>query len=103
MSRPIPPLKGVIANTMLLVCVSDRNVLPLILVIVVVVVVVVCYCFLTIIIDGPPEDRSLPFLLLLHHVLLCYALNPPFYLTKPLGAKTASFVVGPPGTTVSRF
>ena len=38
---------------------------------------------------SPPEGRSLPFLLLLHHVLLCYALNPPFYLTKPLGAKMA--------------
>ena len=53
--------------------------------VVVVVVVVECYCFIIIIIIiivGAVGARGPTFSYVLHHVLACHLIYPPFYSTK---------------------
>ena len=51
-------------------------------VVVVVVVVVECYCFIIIIIVGAVGARVPTYSYVLHHVLACHLIYPPFYSTK---------------------
>ena len=59
----------------------------------VVVVVVECYCFITNIIVGAVGARWVVISYVLHHVLACHLVYPPFYTIKALPAQTAPFVV----------
>ena len=63
-------------------------------------IVVEHYCFIRIIIVGAGQPRVPRFSYVLHHVLVCYIKNSPFYTIKVGGPTAASFVVGPFLTTV---
>mgnify|MGYP004287368951 CR=1 FL=1 len=54
---------------------------------IIIVVVVGYYCFIRIIIVGAGQARCPPFSFILHHVLVCYIKNSPFYTIKVWASK----------------